>query len=393
MTGWPRLDVLAQGSRLGRYEILGRIAVGGMAEIYLAGLAGFQRLVVIKRMLPGFMDSDEYVRMFLDEAHLAARLRHPNIVEVHDIDQADGQHYYAMEYVHGESVQRLLAACRQARRQLDYAQAIAIVTGVAAALHHAHEARGEDGAPLGIVHRDVSPSNILVTHDGGVKLLDFGVAKARVRHALTTRKGTLKGKIAYMSPEQCRGDAVDRRSDVFSMGAVLYELTTGVRPFEADTDLGVVERVRAAAPIPPLLVRGGYPEGLERIVLRALARAPEERHATADELRRDLEAFLRDEGLAAPLLGELLRDTLGEPDDEPSFSLSIRRPSPCSMTPAPEATVAPPARSRARPASVLALVALLAFVMLIGAAIVRHTPPAAAQVPIIPIPLPVPVPR
>jgi len=331
--GQMRFDVLSQGARLGQYEILGRLAVGGMAEIYLAGVEGFRKLVVIKRMLPEFIDNEEYAGMFLDEARLAARLHHPNVVEVYDIDQVDGQHFYAMEYLHGESAHKLLAACRYARREITYAQAIAIGIGVAAGLHHAHEACDAAGAPLGIVHRDVSPANIVITYDGAVKVVDFGVAKAKIRHSIATRNGTLKGKVAYMSPEQCRGDDVDPRSDVFSIGIVLYELTTGVRPFEADSELDVVKQILETSPIPPLLIRSGYPAQLERIVMRALARAPEDRYATAEELQRDLEGFARDEGLTVspPALGELLQQVFsGEPgsapDRENPYLLFSRRP-------------------------------------------------------------------
>ena len=212
--------------RLGRYEILRPLARGGMAELFLAratGIQGFEKLVVVKRILPEMARDTDYVEMFLEEARLAAGLHHSNIVQVYDIGEDEAAPFFAMEYLHGEDVRTLLraAALRRARVPVEHALSIAI--GVAAGLHHAHEKRDPDGRPLGIVHRDVSPHNVAVTFDGGVKLLDFGVAKTR-RRASATRHGTLKGKLGYMSPEQCRGDELDRRSDVFAVAILLWEL-------------------------------------------------------------------------------------------------------------------------------------------------------------------------
>lgn len=292
-------QTLMPGARIGRYEIIGRLAVGGMAELYLArvtGLEGFRKLVVLKRILPERAANKEFVRMFLDEARLAALLQHPNIAQVYDIGSVDGHYFFTMEYVHGESLQKVLAASRFAGRDVPLDQAIAIGAGIAAGLHHAHEKTDPEGRPLGIVHRDVSPSNVLVTYEGGVKVVDFGVAKAAERQA-KTRAGTLKGKVAYMSPEQCRGEHIDRRSDVFSIGIVLYELTTGVRPFQGENEFTVLQHITARDPPPPSAVRPGYPAALEKIVLRSLRRDPEERYPTAQALQVDLEAFAREQKL------------------------------------------------------------------------------------------------
>jgi len=217
---------LAPGMRLGRYRIVRRMAVGGMAEIFLArveGLRGFERLVVCKRLLPQYAPNQNLVRMFLDEARLMATLNHPNVTQVHDVGEARGSYFFAMEYVHGEDLRTILRASTQRGEPLPIEISVGIIADAAAGLHHAHEKRGSDGAPLEIVHRDVSPSNVLVSFDGAVKLTDFGVAKWALQES-RTRQGTLKGKCAYMAPEQCRGEAVDARSDVFALGILLYEL-------------------------------------------------------------------------------------------------------------------------------------------------------------------------
>src|SRR5262245_37796341 len=229
-----------------------------MADVLLArtdGIAGFERHVVIKRIHAQLLDEPRYVSMFLDEARLAASLHHHNIVQVNDIGEENGEYFFAMEYVHGEDARTLLveASKRQARIPLEHV--VTIITASAAGLHHAHEQRTIDGMPLNIVHRDVSPANILIGYDGAVKVADFGIALASHR-AEHTQSGVLKGKVAYMSPEQCNCEVVDRRSDVFSLGIVLYELAT-VRPcFAGENDFmtmsaivnGKLERPRAICP-------------------------------------------------------------------------------------------------------------------------------------------------
>ena len=194
-----------------------------MAEIYLAkarGIEGFEKLVVLKRILPQHADSEDFIRMFLDEARLAATLHHPNIAQTYDIGTEGGSYFFTMEYVHGEDMRNILKTCARTRKGLPLDHSITMVLGTAAGLHHAHEKLASDGSPLNIVHRDVSPSNVLVTYDGAVKVVDFGIAKAAT-HRAESRVGSLKGKIAYMSPEQCRGEKLDRRSDVFAIGILL----------------------------------------------------------------------------------------------------------------------------------------------------------------------------
>src|SRR4051794_15933708 len=252
-----------------------------MAEIFLArlpglGIEGFEKLVVLKRILPQHALDPELVRMFADEARLSATLSHPNVTEVHDVGSDGDTPFFAMEYVHGANLREVQRA--HASRQvapddvpLPLGEAVGILSAAAAGLHYAHERLGPGGEPLGIVHRDVSPSNILVSYDGAVKVTDFGIAKWAFQRT-RTQEGTLKGKFAYMSPEQCRGRAVDARSDVFALGAILYELTTGVPAFTGDSDLDILNRIATGRAEPPRWPDGdrAYPPALAAIVMRAL---------------------------------------------------------------------------------------------------------------------------
>ena len=291
---------LTPGTKLGKYDLIRQIAVGGMAELYLArtvGIEGFEKLVVVKRILPQFAETPGFIQMFLDEARLAATLHHPNIAQVYDIGIADGSYFFSMEYVHGEDLRRTLAAAADQGVPVSLDAALTLAVGVAAGLHYAHQKAAPDGAPLGIVHRDVSPSNVLVTFEGGVKVVDFGIARA-TRRQTSTLSGGLKGKIAYMSPEQCKGNApLDRRSDIFSIGTLLYELTTGRLPFEQETEFAVLTQIVNEDAEPPTRRIPAYPPALEAIVLRAMARDPARRYATALELQRDLEDFAHDNRL------------------------------------------------------------------------------------------------
>ena len=281
--------------RFGKYEILRRIASGGMAEIYLArasGIEGFEKLVVLKRILPQYADDEEFVSMFLDEARLAATLHHSNVVQVYDIGAVDGQYFLTMEFLHGQDGRQLMKAVAQRGGALPLEHALSIVMSVCSGLHYAHD-QVVDGKPLGLVHRDVSPQNVLITYDGGVKLLDFGIAHATSR-LTQTRGSSLKGKVAYMSPEQCGGFPLDRRSDVFSTAILLWELTTGRRLFTGDSDFEVMRKLREDDPPRPSAVSFAYPLALERIVLKGLKRNRDERYASAEEMLLDLEAFARE---------------------------------------------------------------------------------------------------
>ena len=215
--------------RLGRYTLLRSLGAGGMAELFLAradGIEGFAKLVALKRILPHKATNERFVRMLLNEARLVAALSHPNIAQVYDIGLAHGEYFFAMEYVHGQDLAHILH--RAPGRRIHLENALHVAIGVCAGLHCAHMARDPSGQPLDIVHRDVSPSNVLVSYQGAVKLVDFGVAKAATLVS-ETREGVIKGKYGYMSPEQCLGDPLDRRSDVFAVGILLWEMTVGRR--------------------------------------------------------------------------------------------------------------------------------------------------------------------
>ncbi len=309
-----RARFLAPGDKLGKYDLIRQIAIGGMAELYLArtvGIEGFEKLVVVKRILPQYLDNASFVDMFLNEARLAATFHHPNIAQVYDIGQEMGEYFFSMEYVHGEDLGRLVASATENGIPISLDVALTVVAGLCAGLHHAHEKASPDGKPLNVVHRDVSPSNVLVSYDGGVKLVDFGIA--RVNTTPHSTHNGLKGKIAYMSPEQCRGNKtrLDRRSDVFSAGTILYELTTGQLPFSDDSEYAVLNMIVNRDADPPSKLVPSYPRALEAIVMRALARDPRQRYATALELQTAIEDFAHENRLrVSPLVLARLMGTL-----------------------------------------------------------------------------------
>ncbi len=315
LLGKKKAEGLVPGSRLGRYEIVKRIATGGMAELFLArtvGLMSVQQVVVIKRILPQLASQNEFVEMFLDEARIAATLQHPNIVQMHDVGEENGNYYIAMEYLHGEDARSIMVATLKQQRRLPMPVALHMVVGVAAALQYAHEKVDFDGKPLKIVHRDVTPQNIVATFDGNIKLVDFGIAKASNR-LNETRFGTLKGKVAYMSPEQCTGQPLDRRSDIFSLGIVLFELTLSRRLFRGKSDFEILKSI-VEEPIPrPTAIDAQYPPELERIVLKALTRDAAGRYQTARELQIDLEEFARKNliALGATTTSEFVSEIFG----------------------------------------------------------------------------------
>jgi serine/threonine protein kinase len=314
------MDQLAPGRVIGKYKVVRRLAMGGMAEIFLAqarGIEGFEKYVVLKRILPQFAASQTFIRLFLNEARVAATLDHPNIASVYDIGESDGMYFFAMEYLHGEDLGHLLRELVRRSERIPIEHALTIMVGVAAGLHAAHEKRGPDGRPLGIVHRDVSPSNVVVTYDGGVKLVDFGVAKMTANAELT-KSGSVKGKLAYMSPEQCNGVVIDRRSDVFALGILLFELTTQTRLFKGESEAATLKMVLDARVPPPSARVPDYPTELEPIIFKALARERDERFATAREVQIALEEVARGRGLLTSIanLGEWMTSFLG-PKPEP----------------------------------------------------------------------------
>jgi serine/threonine-protein kinase len=275
------------------YEILARLAEGGMAEIFLArarGMSGLERYVVLKRIRPERGTDPNWIEMFLDEAKLAAQLQHPNIAQVFDLGRIGDAYFFTMEYVHGENVRDLLRRTAALGDRVPLPVALSIAVAAANGLEHAHQRCGHDGRPLGIVHRDVTPSNLMVSYEGVVKVVDFGVAKANLRGSRETRSGTVKGKIAYLSPEQCIGKGVvDHRSDVFSLGIVLWEMVTTTRLYARDSDFESMNAiVNHDAPLASS-VRGDVPPELDRLIGKALCRDPGSRFQTCAEMVDALE--------------------------------------------------------------------------------------------------------
>ncbi len=329
------------GAQVGRYRIVRRLALGGMAEIFLAytqAMHGFEKLVVLKRILPQYAQNPDFVRMFLDEARLAATLDHPNIAHVYDIGEHQGSFFFSMEYVHGQSLLKVMRAVTQARRPLPLEHSLNIIIGTCDGLHHAHDKVGLDGTPLGIVHRDVSPPNIILTYEGAVKVLDFGIAKAASARS-STAVGTLKGKIPYMAPEQCRSEPLDRRSDVFSIGILLYELTVGRRLFQAETEFAIISKITSGGFPPPTSVHANYPAELEAIVMRALQLSPQARYNTARELQIELEEFAREYKLSissarlANFMEDLFDDEARKWPTNPSITDHPNPPAPPGAVP------------------------------------------------------------
>jgi len=281
------LDDVSPGQVLGRYELLMPVARGGMASVWAArlkGTRGFQKLVAIKTMLPGLVDDPSFERMFLDEASLASQVRHPHVIEIMDLGEQDRILYLVMEWVSGEALS-IIMKYAATRGGIPLPIAVHIATQTCRGLHAAHELREPDGELVGLVHRDVSPQNVLVTYDGVVKVVDFGVAKATARLDTQTEAGQLKGKIAYMSPEQLRGEKIDRRTDVFAMGILLYMMTTGKHPFRGDDQAQTIARISSDEPavLPSTLVPG-YPPGLEACLMQALAKDAGKRYPSANDM-------------------------------------------------------------------------------------------------------------
>lgn len=283
----------------GRYELLRKLATGGMGQVFLArqkGPVGFQKLLVVKRLLPHLSEDTDFIKMFLDEARIAGNLNHPNIAQIYELGDVDGVLYIAMEYVQGEAVSQVNARANHRKGGLPLGLKCRIIADAAAGLDHAHQARSPSGRKLGLIHRDVSPQNVLVGFNGNVKLIDFGVAKVsgKLSHTVV---GTIKGKHAYMSPEQARDEELDARSDVYGLGIVFYELLTSQRLFKRESDLATLKAVVGAKVIPPSEAVPGVPKSLDAVVMRALARKREERFQSAGEFQLALEDFLLAERL------------------------------------------------------------------------------------------------
>lgn len=316
----PRETLERAGIRIARYEVIRRIAIGGMAEIFLArdlstsSASATARRVVLKCILPSIGQDPSFLELFFDEARIVSRLSHPNIAHVYDFGEADGQYFIAMEYIDGLHVSQLVRGLHPDLMPIEHA--LRIACSVAEALAHAHAITDEEGRRLGIIHRDVSPENIMISQDGEVKLVDFGVARAadQVHH---TQVGVLRGKAAYLSPEQCMGMPFDHRVDIFSLGTVLHEMLCGRRLFKRDNDFRTMQAVCKGRVPPPSEVRPGVPRLLDQIILRALSREVGERYQQADDLLADLERLMREERLVSTQvqLGRLVRGVLAKGDN------------------------------------------------------------------------------
>ncbi len=316
---YRRARVIEAGDSIGAYEVVARLRSGGMAELFLGtrrGSAGFERAVAIK-VLHASLATDATLRtMLVDEARMAVQVRHPNVVQIEDLGEHRGQPFIVMEYVHGVSLAQLLEALANASRRMSPTFAAHVALHVAAGLHAAHEARTPDGRPLELVHRDVSPQNVLLSRDGHVKVIDFGIAKARDRAAVSFL-GVVKGKYGYMAPEQARGAAIDRRTDVFALGVVLWEMLTGRRLFLAKSEVEQLLLVREPVLRSPRDVVGDCPEALDAVVMAALAQLPGDRPPSAHELRRRLVAAVPDAAALDPtsvagLLSAVAADALDD---------------------------------------------------------------------------------
>jgi serine/threonine-protein kinase len=286
--------------QFGRYQLLKKLAAGGMGQVFLArtGEAGFEKLVVLKSILPHLVEDQEFYEMFSDEAKVSMRLNHPNIVQIFEFGQERGIHFLVMEYVAGEDIRKMVKRIGQQGSTLPLGGILRVIADAAAGLDYAHKATDAKGQPLGIIHRDVSPQNVLVGFDGAVKLIDFGVAKAAGR-AQHTATGILKGKFPYMSPEQAEGDELDPRSDIFAIGIVLWELLTGRRLFKGESDTATQKLVRTCSVPAPSTLGAGLPQDLDAIVLKSLAKNRNDRFPDAGAMRMAIEDFITKKGIPA----------------------------------------------------------------------------------------------
>ena len=289
-------------TKLGKYTLIKKLAVGGMAEVFLAradGPMGFAKKCVVKRILPHFNDDPRFIEMFLGEARLAAELNHPNLVQIFDFGQHDGQYYLAMEFIDGANLRVLNQAARKLSGPMSFALSARMIALAAEGLHFAHELRDEHGHLVNLVHRDISPDNILVSRNGAVKVVDFGIAKASTQPHLT-KSGMIKGKLAYMPPEQLAREPLDRRADLFALGIVFYELVTGGMPFDATSEVSIIQAIMSQKPLEkPTVYRPDCPPELEAIVSKCLEKDKEKRYQSCVELQADLETFIRSTGETA----------------------------------------------------------------------------------------------
>lgn len=309
-------EAAPEGSILDKYRLIAELGHGGMAEVFLAvasGPAGFNKLVVIKQIRAELADDPEFLNMFLDEARLAARLSHPNVVQTNEVGHVGNRYFIAMEYLDGQPLNRVLQRFKRDNAGLPMGMHLRILIDVLAGLHHAHELADYDGTPLEVVHRDVSPHNVFVTYEGQIKVVDFGIAKA-MNSSSETRAGVIKGKVAYMSPEQARGDKVDRRSDIFAVGVMLWEAMTGQRLWKGLTDVAMLHRIIKGDIPSPKTIKGDLPEKMVEICMKALSPVREERFESAADFQSALEDHLNETGERVSVrdIGKLVAKTFDQ---------------------------------------------------------------------------------
>ncbi|MEM1179255.1 MAG: protein kinase [Acidobacteriota bacterium] len=394
------------GIAFGDYRLLERVAVGGMAEVWRAqrrGVEGFQKIVAIKKILSHLTGSQDFVTMFIDEAKLAAQLNHANIIQIYDLGKVEDDFFIAMEFVDGKDLRSIQNQAKENNETLPLGLCLMITAALARALDYAHRKRDFDNRELGLVHRDVSPQNVLISYEGEIKLCDFGIVKA-VAKASSTQMGALKGKLQYMSPEQAWGKEVDARSDIFSLGSVFFELLTGQRLFTGDSEIGVLDAVRDCRVQSPRNLNPEVPVEVEAIVMRALAATPETRYQTAGDMEKDIAAAIEQLRLGAAqsdLAGVMARlfgnpVTAGGGPAEPSFADPVTPPETPAAPASPEPAPAPPQATPAatKPAAkdagksggsrtwLIAAIVLLALAAVVGVLVVQlKDDPAPAAIP------------
>lgn len=343
-----------QSRRFGKYLLLEKLATGGMAQLYRAkiiGVQGFEKFIAIKMILPHLAEEKELVSSFIDEAKLAALLNHQNIVQIYDFGEMEGSNFITMEYLFGKDLRAILAKAREIDMPLGIEYGLFITSRICAGLEYAHTVKDFQGTPLNIIHRDISPQNVIVTYQGDVKIVDFGIAKAATQ-STATQVGMIKGKVAYMSPEQAAGKPVDYRSDIFSLGILLYELVTGFKLFKGEDTLQILARVREADFDSPELVVGGLPSKLYAILNRALAKDVGARYQSCAEMLADIEEGLYEQGLRPSARG-LAQYMRGLFDKEITEEEVLMRDAAGASTPSvaarPEAAPAPVSPKQAAP--------------------------------------------
>ena len=343
----------ADGVKFGQYVLLEKIATGGMAEVWKArmrGVQGFQKIVAIKKILPHLSDNQEFIEMFIDEAKLAAQLTHNNIIHIYDLGHVQNAYYIAMEFVDGHDLKTILKRAADRDQPLGEELALFTASKIAAALDYAHRKRDFEGQEMGLVHRDVSPQNVLISREGDIKLCDFGIAKAATK-ASHTQAGALKGKLQYMSPEQAWGQSIDRRSDIFALGAVLFEMLTRRKLFVGEHEMSILEQVREARIMPPSQLSDEVSPEIDAVVMKALQKDPASRYQTAAEMAKDLESLLyayRPTPTSADLAIYMHRLDEAQPVAREEAPPSLDEPRSVPPPPAPPQQAAPqPARPAA----------------------------------------------